>query len=117
MDMQAITDKYYELTNAICDVEVTVVGEDGVERRAAYGDLLVNGTVVMCGDSMYAYRNKYEYGPLDGWWDNIDDGNQANVYQVLYWYLGAVSETLSVLFASRRSATNSSARVEPQLSK
>lgn len=88
MDMQAITDKYYELTNAICDVEVTVVGEDGVERRAAYGDLLVNGTVVMCGDSMYAYRNKYEYGPLDGWWDNIDDGNQANVYQVLYWYFG-----------------------------
>ena len=25
MDMQAITDKYYELTNAICDVEVTIV--------------------------------------------------------------------------------------------
>ena len=60
MDMQAITDKYYELTNAICDVEVTIVGEDGVERRVEYGDLLVNGTVVMCGDSMYAYRNKYE---------------------------------------------------------
>ena len=37
--MQAITDKYYELTNAICDAEVTIVGEDGVERRAAYGDL------------------------------------------------------------------------------
>lgn len=86
MDMQAITDKYYELTRAICDVEVTIVGEDGVERRVEYGDLLVNGTVVMCGDSMYAYRNKYECGPLDGWWDNIDDGHQANVYQVLYWY-------------------------------
>lgn len=86
MDMQAITDKYYELTNAICDVEVTIVGEDGVERRAAYGDLLVNGTVVMCGGTLYAYRNKWEYGPLDGWWDNIDDGHQANVYQVLYWY-------------------------------
>lgn len=86
MDMQAITDKYYELTNAICDVEVTIVGEDGVERRVEYGDLLVNGTVVMCGGSMYAYRNKWEYGPLDGWWDNIDDGHQANVYWVLYWY-------------------------------
>ena len=78
MDMQAITDKYYELTRAICDAEVTVVGEDGVERRVAYGDLLVNGTIVMCGDSLYAYRNKWEYGPLDG--------NQANVHQVLYWY-------------------------------
>ena len=30
--MRAITDKYYELTRAICDAEVTVVGEDGVER-------------------------------------------------------------------------------------
>lgn len=54
MDMQAITDKYYELTRAICDAEVTVVGEDGVERRASYGDLLVNGTVVACGGTMYA---------------------------------------------------------------
>ena len=35
---------------------------------------------------MYAYRNKHEQGSLDGRWDNIDDGNQANVYQVLYWY-------------------------------
>lgn len=28
--MQAITDKYYELTRAFCDAEVTIVGEDGV---------------------------------------------------------------------------------------
>lgn len=88
MDMQAITDKYYELTRAICDAEVTVVGEDGVEKHVMYGDLLVNGTVVMCGGVVYAYRNKHEAGPLDGWWDNIDDGDQANVYQVLYWYFG-----------------------------
>lgn len=69
MDMQAITDKYYELTNAICDAEVTIVGEDVVARRAEYGDLLVNGTVVTCGNTVFAYRNKWEYGPLDGWWE------------------------------------------------
>lgn len=34
MDMQAITDKYYELTRAICDAEVTVVGEDGVTEAS-----------------------------------------------------------------------------------
>lgn len=87
MDIKTITDKYYELTHAICDAEITIVGEDAVERRATYGDLLANGTVVMCGGSLYVYRNKWEYGPLDGWWDNIDDGNQANVYMVLSWYL------------------------------
>lgn len=87
MDIKAITDKYYELTRAICDAEVAVVDEDGVERRIGYGELLVNGTIVTCGDTVFAYRNKWEYGPLDGWWDDIDDGHQANVYQVLYWYL------------------------------
>lgn len=90
MDLNEITDKYYELTNTICDAEVTIVGEDGVERSAAYGDLLVNGTVVTCGDTVFAYRNKHEAGPLDGWWDNIDDGDQANVYRVLYWHLTGV---------------------------
>jgi hypothetical protein len=32
MDLNEITDKYYKLTNAICDAEVAIVGEDGVER-------------------------------------------------------------------------------------
>ena len=96
--MQAITDKYYELTREVCDAEVTIVGEGGVERRAAYGDLLVNGTVVACGGTMYAYRNKYEQGPLDGWWDNIDDGDQANAYWLLYWYLtGALGDTFHIV--------------------
>lgn len=90
MDMKAITDKYYELSRAICDAEVTVVGEDGAARHVMYGDLLVNGTVVMCGGTMYAYRNKYEAGPLDGWWDNIDEGDQENVYSALYWHLTGV---------------------------
>lgn len=90
MDMQAITDKYYELTHAICDAGVTIVGEDGVEKRVMYGDLLVNGTVVACGGTMYAYRNKHEKGSLDDWWDNIDDGDQVNAYWLLCWCLAGV---------------------------
>lgn len=58
------------------------------ERETNVGAVIVLTILatLVCGDSMYAYRNKYEYGPLDGWWDNIDDGNQANAYMVLYWY-------------------------------
>lgn len=96
--MQAITDKYYELTRAICDAEVTVVDEDGVERRIGYGELLVNGTIVMCDGGLYVYHNKYEQAAFDGWWDDVDAGDQLNVYVVLRSYLlGGLGDAFRVI--------------------
>lgn len=54
-----------ELTGLVYDSEVTIVDEDGVERRIGYGELLVNGTIVMCDDGLYVYHNKYERAPVE----------------------------------------------------
>lgn len=71
-----------ELTGLVYDSEVTIVDEDGVERRIGYGELLVNGTIVMC----------------DGWWDDVDAGDQLNVYVVLRSYLlGGLGDAFQVI--------------------
>lgn len=38
-DAKALDAAYYELTGLVYDSEVTIVDEDGVERRIGYGEL------------------------------------------------------------------------------
>lgn len=54
-----------ELTGLVHDSEATIVDEDGVERRIGYGELLVNGTIVMCDGGLYVYHNKHEQAPVE----------------------------------------------------
>lgn len=97
-DAKALDAAYYELTGLVYDSEVTIVDEGGVERRIGYGELLVNGTIVMCDGGLYVYHNKYEQAPFDGWWDDVDAGDQLNVYVVLRSYLlGGLGDAFRVI--------------------
>ena len=119
MDLNEITDKYYELTNAICDAEVTIVGEDGVERRAAYGDLLVNMVRSSC---VATPCTRTVTSTSMGRWMVGGITLTTATRQTCIWYctgiIGAfLAETLSALFVGRRSATNGITVTGPQLSK
>ena len=54
-----------ELTGLVYDSDVTIVDEDGVERRIGNGELLVNGTIVMWDGGLYVDHNKYEQAPVE----------------------------------------------------
>lgn len=76
-------DLYYDLSRAVPDEKVLIIDGNGTEKRVSYWVLLNNGTVVTIGERMYVYRNRYEQGPLDGRWDDIEDGNLLNACMFL----------------------------------
>ena len=76
-------DLYYALSQAVSDEKILVVDENGTEKSVEYWELLNNGITIVIGERAYVYRNKYEQGPLDGWWDDIKDGNLLNVCMFL----------------------------------
>lgn len=73
------SDLYYALSQAVSDEKVLIIDESDTGQWVGYWEFLNNGTVVTIGERVYVYRNKYEQGPLDGWWDNLEDGNLLNV--------------------------------------
>lgn len=77
-------DLYYDLSRAVSDEKVLIIDGNGTEKRVSYWALLNNGTVVTIGERMHVYRNRYEQGPLDGWWDDIEDGNLLNACMFLH---------------------------------
>ena len=77
-------DLYYDLSRAVSDEKVLIIDGNGTAKRVSYWGLLNNGTVVTIGERVYVYRNRYEQGPLDGWWDDIEDGNLLNACMFLH---------------------------------
>ena len=77
------SDLYYALSQAVSDEKVLIIDERDTGQWVGYWEFLNNGTVVTIGERVYVYRNKYEQGPLDGWWDNLEDGNLLNVCMFL----------------------------------
>jgi hypothetical protein len=76
-------DLYYALSQAVSDEKILVIDENGTEKSVEYWELLNNGATIVIGERAYVYRNRYEQGPLDGWWDDIKDGNLLNVCMFL----------------------------------